>query len=136
MADIAIVGNDVLAMPGSIQTSGICGGVANAGDVMYQSPDDGQWRRAANNSATNGARIPSGIALNGAATGQPLALLTDGNLTVTAVLNSGTAYYLSVNLGKMCPRTDLVAGMDVCLVGIAKTTTVLTVDFVVPGVTL
>jgi hypothetical protein len=136
MADLVINQADVLAMPGSRQEGGISGGSPNAGDVVYKSPDDDRWARAANNSGANGGRIPSGIALNTAVVGQPVDVLTEGSVTVSAVLNSGTAYYLSSNPGKMCPRTDVVSGQDVCFIGIAKSASVLVVNFTVPGVTL
>jgi hypothetical protein len=136
MPDLVIVASDVLAMPGSRQVGGISAGTPNAGDVMFKSPDDGLWRRAAANSAVNGGKIPSGIALNTAGADQPVDVLTEGRITISAVMNPGTTYYLSPNVGKMCPRGDLAAGMDVCVIGIAISQTVLVVDFIVPGVTL
>jgi hypothetical protein len=136
MTDLVFVPANIEAMPGARLDSGLCGSTAQAGDVMYKSPDDDQWRRAAAGSSSNGGRKPSGIALNNASPGQPIDVLLEGDLTVTAVLTAGTTYYLSANAGQMCPRGDLATGMDVCLVGVAKSTTVLVVDFIVPGFTL
>jgi hypothetical protein len=136
MTDLVFVASDILASPSANRTEGISGGTPIAGDVLYRSPDDNQWRRAANNSATAGAKFPSGIALNGATTGQPIDVLIHGDLTVSSVLTPGDAYYLSANAGKICPRADVVTGMDVCFIGIARSTSVLMVNFMVPGVTL
>jgi hypothetical protein len=137
MTDLLFVASDILASPSAKRSEGISGGVPVAGDVVFMSPDDRQWRRASNNdSTTNGAKVPSGIALNGATAGQPIDVLVLGDLTVSSVLTPGDAYYLSANPGKICPRADVVAGMDVCFIGIAKATNILMVNFMVPGVTL
>jgi hypothetical protein len=136
MTDLVFVASEILASPSAKRTEGISGGTPVAGDVMYLSPDDDQWRRASNNSATVGAKVPSGIALNGATTGQPIDVFVWGDLTVSSVLTPGDAYYLSANPGKICPRADVIAGMDVCFIGIARSTSVLMVNFMVPGVTL
>jgi hypothetical protein len=135
MTDLVFVASDILAL-GAKQTEGISGGVPVAGDVVFLSPEDNQWRRASNNSPTIGAKIPGGIALNGATTGQPIDVLVSGDLTVSNVLTPGDAYYLSANAGKICPRADVVTGMDVCFIGIARATNVLMVNFMVPGITL
>jgi hypothetical protein len=136
MADLVFVESDILASPAAQRVEGISGGIPVAGDVVFLSPDDNQWRRAANNSTTPGAKVPGGIALNGASAGQPIDVFVNGDLTVSSVMVPGDAYYLSANPGKICPRADIVTGMDVCFIGIARTASILVVDFMIPGVTL
>jgi hypothetical protein len=55
-------------------------------------------------------------------------------VTVNAVLTKGSAYYLSETPGGIQPVADLTTGENVCQLGIAKSTTVLAVRIVAPGV--
>jgi len=137
MVDLAIVDNDVVAGVGTQQTRGTCGSGVSAGDVVYQG-DDKKWRRADASSPAVApkANHPTGIALNNGANNQPLAIHLGGDLTVTAVLTPGTSYFLSPNPGKLAPRNDINAGNFVVLVGMAKSATVLMVDFVDPNVAI
>lgn len=136
MTDVAITGNDVVAGANSQQTAGTLGGTCVAGDILYQSPDDHRWRRASNNSGTVGAKVPGGMALSNGANNQPVRIHKRGDVTLTPNLVAGTAYYLSSSAGKICPRTDVVTGMDVVFIGIARSTTVLAVQALISGVTL
>jgi hypothetical protein len=81
-------------------------------------------------------RQPAGIALNGASDGQPIDIITAGDLTVNAVLTAGTVYYLSPSAGGIAPLADVLSGDDVVVIGIARSTTVLKVAIQIPGVTL
>ena len=91
---------------------------------------------ADSNSATSEAKTAYGIALNGASDGQPLSVIRSGDLTINAVLTAGAAYYLSETAGGIQPVADLGTGEYVGLIGVAKSTTVLSVRIVTPGVTL
>ncbi|WP_234834433.1 hypothetical protein [Sinorhizobium meliloti] len=83
-----------------------------------------------------GTRTVHGISLNGASLNQPVSIHKSGDITIGAPLVAGTDYWLSGTAGGICPRADLVAGMDTIQIGIAKSTTVLSVDIQDPGVTL
>jgi hypothetical protein len=135
MADLVITAANVAA--GSTSTndrSGLAGATITAGQVVYW--DGSRWQLADNNSGTTAARTPGGIALNGASSGQPLAVLTSGDVTIGATLTAGVVYYLSGTPGAICPVADLVTGMNPVAIGIAKSTTVLHVDINASGVTL
>ena len=136
MADISITATAVLAAADAITDNGSAGATVTAGQVVYKDSSDGLWKLADNNSATAAVRTPSGIALNGAATGQPLRVLRSGNLTLNAVLTSGVAYYLSDTPGGICPVADLSTGEYPSIIGIATSTTVLKVNFTTSGVAL
>ena len=88
------------------------------------------------NSATAAARAARGIAVNGASDGQPLTIQKSGDITLGAVLVAGTDYYLSDTPGGIAPRADIGAGEYVCLLGLAKTTSVLALDIQFPNVAL
>ncbi|MBN9010815.1 MAG: hypothetical protein J0H63_12030, partial [Rhizobiales bacterium] len=75
-----------------------------------------------------------GIALNGAANGQPLVILKKGDITIGAAVVAGTAYFLSDTPGGICPLADVGNGEYICQLGLAKSTSVLTIDVQFPNV--
>lgn len=136
MADLSITtGNVVVA--GSAQTTvGTAGATITAGQVVYQDAADGKYKLADCDSATAAVRSPVGIALNGAADGQPLSIIQRGPVTIGATMTAGTAYYLSATAGGIAPVGDLTTGDYPVIVGVATSATVLKVDFIETGVEL
>lgn len=74
-----------------------------------------------------------GIALNGAAANQPLAVQRSGDITIGATLTPGLAYYLSDTPGGICPVADVGSGEYVILLGLAKSASVLDLDIRATG---
>jgi hypothetical protein len=136
MADLTITAANVVAGSGASVASGIAGEALAAGKAVYLSSTSGKWMLADSNSATVEARKAIGIALNGAAANQPVNIHKGGDITIGATLTAGTAYYLSDTPGGICPLADVGAGEYVCLLGLAKSTTVLAVDVQFPNVSL
>lgn len=138
MADLAVTAANVAqGSSSSIDRSGLAGATITAGQAVYfDSGVSGRWQLADNNSATAAARVPGGIALNNASNGQPLAVLTGGDVTIGAAITAGVAYYLSANAGGICPVADLTTGMYPTVLGVAKSATVLHVDINASGVSL
>lgn len=136
MADLTITAANVLAGAGAAVSRGVAGATVTAGQSVYLDTADGKWKLADNNSATAAVRTPGGIALNGASNGQPLAVLTEGPITIGAALTAGVAYYLSDTPGGICPVADLGAGEYPTVIGIASSTTVLKVAINSAGVAL
>lgn len=136
MADLTITAASVLAGSSAAVEYGTSGATITAGKAVYKSASDKKWKLADNNDATAEVRRATGIALTGSSDGQPVAVLTGGDITIGATLTAGTAYYLSDTPGGICPLADLASGEYVCLLGIAKSTTVLAVDIQYPGVAL
>lgn len=136
MADLSITAANVVAGADSTRADGIAGEAVAAGKAVYLNSASKRWMLADSNAASAGARKASGIALNTAAAGQPLAVHKAGDITIGATLTAGTAYYLSDTPGGICPLADVGAGEYVCLIGLAKSTTVLAVDIQYPGVSL
>lgn len=136
MADLAITAANVLAGAGAAVSRGVAGATVTAGQTVYLDTSTGKWKLADNNSATAAVRTPGGIALNGASDGQPLAVLTEGPITIGAALTAGVAYYLSDTPGGICPVADLGAGEYPTVIGIASSTTVLKVAINPSGVAL
>jgi hypothetical protein len=136
MTDISVTATAVVAGSNATRDAGIAGEAITAGQVVYLSSAINRWMLADTDSATAEARVAKGIALNGAAINQPVAVLKSGDLTLNAVLTKGVGYYLSGTPGGIAPVADLATGDFTCFLGIAKSTTILAVDIQSAGVAL
>ena len=136
MADLTITSSAVLPGSNASVSQGTAGEAIVAGKAVYLAASSKKWMLADSNSATPEARKAIGIALNGASLNQPVAVQTGGDITLGAVLTAGTAYYASDDAGGICPVADLASGDYVCLLGLAKSTSVLALDIQFPNVAL
>lgn len=136
MADLTITAASVVPQSGAKIDYGTAGATITAGQVLYQDPADLKWKLADNNSGTADVRKAKGLAVNGAASGQPVAVVRSGPVAMGAILTAGVAYYLSDTAGGICPVADVGAGEYVSIVGLALSTSVLDVRFQNSGVAL
>lgn len=136
MPDISITAANVVASPGGMRENRIAGATITAGQVVYREAATGLMKLADCDSATAEARIPYGIALNGAAASQPVEVLKAGLITSGGTMTAGTEYWLSGTAGAFCPAADKATGDRSVLIGVATSTTVLRVAIVDSGVTL
>jgi len=139
MADISITATNVKANATALIDQGqVAGAAIAAGEIVYKEAASGKCKLADNDAVAAEIRSAYGMALNGAADGQPLNVAKNGseiNLG-SAVLTVGTDYYLSGTPGKICPRADVTSGDDPVRIGWAKTTAILVLDIADMGVTL
>lgn len=136
MADLTITAASVLAGANAVKKDGVAGETITAGKAVYLASATKKWMLADSNSGTAEARKAGGIALNGAALNQPLAVQISGDITIGATLTAGTAYYLSDTAGGVCPLADVGSGEYICQLGLAKSTSVLALAIQFPGVSL
>jgi hypothetical protein len=136
MADLSITAASVLSQAGARRTSGVAGASITAGQVVYFDAAAQNYKLCDVNSATVAARVPVGIALHAAATGQPLAVHIGGPITIGAAMTAGAAYYASGTPGGIRPAADNTTGDAPALLGMSTSTTVLNVDIQAPGVVL
>lgn len=137
MADLVITAASVAGgSNANIDRSGSFGEAVTSGQAVYKSGTTQKWMKADSNSVTPEARQAIGIALNGGALDQPVAVLKSGDITIGATLTPGTAYYLSDTPGGICPLADVGTGEYVCEIGLAKSTSVLAVNIQFPNVSL
>jgi hypothetical protein len=136
MTDLVVVPASVLAGANAQRAAGTAGVAITAGQAIYLDPVTNRYLLADNNAVDVNARKPTGIALNNAAPSQPINLLTSGDITIGAAVTAGTDYFLSGAPGAICPRADVVTTMNVTLIGLAKSATVIAVDIQSSGVTL
>lgn len=136
MTDLVVTAASVISSPGSKVSHNTAGATITAGQIVFRDPTDTKQKLADNNAAGAPTRAPKGIALNGAADGQPLAVHEEGDITIGAVLTPGVAYYLSDTPGGICPVGDLATGEYPVILGIAKSASVLSVQIQAAGVAL
>lgn len=136
MADITITAANVVAGSDAVIRRGQSGATITAGQAVAVDASTGSFILADNNSATATVRQAVGIALNGASSGQPLAVLTGGSITIGGTMTAGVAYYLGDTPGGICPVADVGSGEYSCLIGLSSSTTVLKVQPLYSGVSL
>jgi hypothetical protein len=137
MTDISITAANVVAGAGAAISNGIAGATITAGAAVYlDAATTGKWQLADSDAASAAARGQSkiGIALNGAALNQPIAVQTEGKITIGGTLVAGTVYVLSDEPGGICPQEDLGEGDYVTIVGVAESTSILALAFKYSGV--
>lgn len=136
MTDISITAANVLSAAGTPRKAVVAGATVTAGQAVVRDSSTGRYVLADNNHATAALRVPDGIALNGAANGQPLTIHLQGEITIGATLTPGTTYYLSDTAGGICPLSDVGDGERAVVIGIAKSASVLDVQILDSGVNL
>lgn len=136
MADLTITPANVLSGSGARVIQGTAGAAVAAGQTVYRDPADQRFKLADCDNANASVRAVEGIALNGAANGQPLAVQYDGEIALGTVLTAGVTYYLSPNPGGIAPIGDLSSGDYPTVLGVAESTSVLRMGIVTAGVAL
>lgn len=134
MADLVVTAASVVADPSARVVHGKAGATVTAGQVVYLDDTTGTYKLADSNVAA--ARSPDGIALHASLSGQPVAVIESGLLTLGAILTAGVAYYLSDTPGGICPVADVGATEYSTILGIASSTSVLKMKISESGVAL
>lgn len=132
MADLTITASAVIASSTATTEVGRSGDTLTAGKTVYLDETTGRYELADADGAV-ALRRTRGITLNGASDGQPMHIIKSGDLTMDG-LTAGVTYYQSPTPGGICPRADVLTGDYVCIIGVAKSTTVLSVDIQYPDV--
>lgn len=131
MADISVTASSVVPTATTKRQTKVAAAAITAGQVVYVNTSD-QLALADNDaSATTAAAV--GIALNSCAADQPCSYATSGAVTFNAVLTAGTIYVLSSTAGGIAPAADLASGDYVTILGVASSTTSLTVNINASG---
>ena len=121
MADLSVTAANVARGADAVTRQGIAGATITAGQPLYQDPADSYALKPAraNSAATD---LVVGIALHGAADGQPITYQTEGGINLGATLTVGQIYVLSAAAaGGIAPASDLVSTNFVIVLGIATT---------------
>lgn len=129
MADLTITATSVVKGAGAVTQTGIAGVAVTAGQALYKDPTDSNKLKLADcDSATAAVRVVAGVALHGAAANQPVTYQTGGVINLGATLTAGTVYCLSDVAGGIRPVADNGSGDGVSLIGVAISTSLLSMN--------
>lgn len=136
MADIAITASSVVAADGAVSKQEyIAGATIAAGDIVYVDTANNNVVKLAQADGTALEATVKGMALNSAASGQPVLVAVSGDVTVNSVLTVAQVYILSATAGKIClDVTDLDSSEYLSIVGIGTTATNLKLNIFNSGV--
>lgn len=126
MADLTITAANVAAAASATIVNGSAGATVTAGQAVYLDTNTNTYKLSDADASSTTGRV-DGVALNGAASGQPLRVITRGDLTAGATLAVGEIYVISGTAGAICPVGDYATGDYLGLIGIARTTAILDV---------
>jgi hypothetical protein len=133
MADLTVTAANVIASSGAKIERGTSGATVTAGQILYRDASDGLLKLADNDASAAAAAIV-GIALHGAAAGQPLSYVTeDGDFTPGATIAIGTIYVASSTAGGIAPAADLGAGDYATVLFVGKSTSKAVMKLVAAG---
>ena len=122
--DLSITAASVVPGARAVKVQGTAGATLTAGQLVYLDATAGTFKLAdADASATTAVVV--GLTANGAASGQPVTIITeDDDLTVGATLSmSAPVYVLSATAGGIAPVADVTTGWRPCPVLVAKSAT-------------
>lgn len=125
MAALTITAASVVKSTGALVENGIAGATITAGQSVYKDTTTGKFGLADADGASANIKDGKGVALHGASLNQPLAVQYDGDITIGATTVAGTAYVVGTTPGAINPIADLVSTNNVCLLGVAVSTTVI-----------
>ena len=132
MAALSITAANVAKVSGNV-ASGIAGTTITAGQALYLDAATTTLKLCDADLSAAGADCV-GIALHGSLAGQPLTYQIDGTITIGATMTLGEPYFASATAGGIGPAADLVSPVRTTLIGIAGTTTILTIKLYTSGV--
>ena len=123
MADVSVTAANVLAAAGALKETGTAGVALTAGKVVYKDTADANKWKLIDVRTSDETAGGDGIAicLNDSAAGQPISLMKSGNINPGGTLTVGSRYFAS-EAGGMCDQGDMLSGDRVILLGIATTT--------------
>lgn len=120
MADVTVTATSVAKASDTIIAYGYLGATATAGQSLYLDESTSTYKLYdANSSATTA--VFAGIALNGGASGQPVAVATGGTLNPGFTVTVGAVYVGSATAGGIAPVADLATGWRTSIIGVGLT---------------
>lgn len=133
MADLSITAANVSAGPKATIDTGTAGATITAGQTLYKDLTDSSRLKLADQDAAATA-VLAGIALHGAASGQPVDYIKRGKLNLNSGVTIGRFYCVSSTAGGIGTSTDVTAGKYATYVGVGTATSSIEVAIQVSGV--
>lgn len=133
MADISITAANVKTGASTTRVQLVQGGEAiTQGQPVYLASDGKYYQTDANDTAIKAQA--KGIAMTPAATDGYFIMANDGLVNLGATLAVGQVYVCSATKGGIAPYGDLTTNDYVTILGIATTTALLDINFIISGV--
>lgn len=135
MTDVSITAANVVESTGAQLGYGKAGAAIVAGQALYVDAADSNKLKLADADGASALRTCVGLALNSCASGQRVTYQKGGDITLgAATLEAGKVYVLSDTAGGIMPVADLEAGDYVCVLGVARSTSVLSMNIFNSGI--
>ena len=134
MADLSITAANVAANTGASEEKLTAGATITAGQAVYLDSAASNVAKLAQSDGTEAEAAVRGIAINGAASGQPVNIVRSGTMDLGATLTVGETYVVSQTAGGVAPIGDLGSGDYVTHLGIATAADELTLSIKASGV--
>jgi hypothetical protein len=132
MPAITITPANVVAGASADFFQGYAGAQVTAGMAVYEDPNDHKLRGADADGGAGAANV-KGIALHGAADGQPLRVQTGGVISIGGTTVVGEQYALGETAGAIVPATELALGSFVTLIGVGASNNTLKLAIAASG---
>jgi len=123
MADLSITASSVVPAAGATIIQGTAGAAITAGQPCYKDANDSDSWKPCDANGSDATAEAKGIAVCGAADGQPVSLITRGNLETGATTVKGQIYCVSATEGGIAPVSDLTTGDRTTILAVATNTT-------------
>lgn len=133
MSDLSLTAANVVPGTGAQLGYGTAGVAITAGQMLYEDAADANKLKLADANGASALRTPIGMAVCNAAIGQRVTYQKGGEAAMGSVLTQGTIYVLSDTAGGIKPSADLASGHYVCIVGVAKSASVMTMHLWASG---
>ena len=136
MADITVTAGNVLAGAGATKATYTAGASITAGKAVYKDGSDSNKIKLADANGSAAVAAAFGIALNSASAGQPVEVLTAGDINPGGTVVVGKPYVVSETAGGICPHGDLTSTATVSFIGWGTTASNIHVDINNTGVAI
>lgn len=121
MAALTVTAANVTRVDGST-VDGVGGATITAGQACYYDSASGKWKLAQDDGTAEEAGASGvGVALNGAADGQPIKIQTSGTYNAGATVTVGQVYCVADAAGDIVPYGDLASTDRVTILGVGTT---------------
>lgn len=138
MTALTITAANIVPVTGfSVENNYLAGASITRGQSVYFDTTTSTWKLADSNStAATAGSGGVGIALNDAAASQPIAVQIGGSLGFGAILTRGKLYCPGATAGSIVPYEDLTTADYVTILGIATSTSNLSMNRWISGVVI
>ena len=123
MSALTITAASVAQGSNANTSTGIAAVAITAGQVLYLNSSNQLALADADLSSAAAAVV--GVALHGAASGQPITYQAGGDITIGATVTAGAIYVLGATAGAINPASDLTTNWRTSIIGVAISASVI-----------